>query len=93
VPEPAQRPGDRTNVQPPQMRQPAQQPQIRQVPQSQVARPTPHAFSPREGNFDPRVSGQRGQASRQAPQTRSAPQPRGQKSSAPAQRGGDRRNR
>jgi hypothetical protein len=93
VPEPPQRLENRPNFPQSQTRQPVQPPQSRQAPQSQVARPTPHAFSPREGNFDPRVSGQRGQASRQAPQTRSAPPPRGQKSSAPAQRGGDRRNR
>lgn len=92
VPGPAQRPENRPNVQQSQTRRPVQQPQSRQAPQSQVPRPTPHAFSPREGNFDPRASGQRGQASRQqAPQARPAPQPKAQHSSAPAQRGGERR--
>jgi len=92
VTERAQRPENRPNIQQPQTRQPIQQPQTRQAPQSHVARPTPHAFSPNEGNFDPRASRQRGQASRQqAPQTRPAPQPRAQKSPAPAQHGGERR--
>jgi len=91
-PVPAQRPENRPNVQQSQTHQPVQQPQSRQAPQSQVSRPTPHAFSPREGNFDPRASGQRGQASRQqAPQARPAPQPRAPNRPAPAQRGGERR--
>ena len=94
----AQTPANRANVQQPQTRQMIQQPQSRQAPQSQMTRPTPHAFSPNEGNFDPRASSQRGQASRQqAPQTRPAaqarpaPQPRAQTKPAPAQRGGEKR--
>lgn len=94
----AQTPANRANVQQPQTRQMIQQPQSRQAPQSQMTRPTPHAFSPNEGNFDPRASSQRGQASRQqAPQTRPAaqarptPQPRTQTKPAPAQRGGEKR--
>ena len=77
VPGPAQRPENRSNVQPSQTRQPVQPPQTRQTPQSHMARPTPHAFGPNEGNFDPHSSGQRGQVSRQqVPQARPAPQVR-----------------
>ena len=80
MPAPAQRVENRPNF---------QQPQGRQAPQSQMTRPTPHSFSPNEGNFDPRAASQRGQASRQqyAPQ-RSAPQPRAESRPAPAQHGG-----
>ena len=77
VPGPAQRPENRPNI---------VQPQTRRAPESHVARPTPHAFSPNEGNFDPGASRQRGQASRQQ-----APPPRAEKSRAPEQRGGERR--
>jgi hypothetical protein len=90
MPGPAQRVENRPSFQQPQTRQQNQQPQGRQAPQSQMTRPTPHTFSPNEGNFDPRAASQRGQASRQqsAPQ-RSAAQPRAQSSRpAPAQRGG-----
>jgi hypothetical protein len=81
----------RINPQQPQNRPPDRQPQGRQAPQSQMTRPTPHTFNPREGNFDPRAASQRGQASRQPPAQRSAPQPRAQSRPAPAPRGGDRR--
>lgn len=91
VPGPAQSPESRPNVPQSQTRRPVQPPQSRQAPQSQASRPTPRAFSPKEGNFDPRVSGQRGQTSRQAPQARPAPQPKAQRNSAPAQRGGERK--
>jgi hypothetical protein len=96
APGPAPRPESRPNVQPPQTRRPVPQPQGRQAspapvsrpaPQPQVSRPAPHAFSPQEGNFSPRASSQRGQASRQAPQARPAPQPRAQSRPAPPQRG------
>jgi hypothetical protein len=92
APGPGQYPESRPNVQQRQTRGPIQQPPSRQAPQSQVSRPTPHAFSPREGNFDPGASRQRGQASRQpASQARPAPQPRAQSRPTPAQRGGERR--
>jgi Protein of unknown function (DUF3300) len=92
VPGAGQRPENRPNVQQPQTRQPVQQPQSRQAPQSQVSRPTPHAFNPREGNFDPGASRQRGQASRQqASPARPAPQSRAPNRPAPAQRGGEKR--
>jgi hypothetical protein len=90
MPGPAQRLGDRPNSQPPQTRQQGQQYQGRQAPQSQMTRPTPHTFSPNEGNFDARAASQRGQASRQPPpQQRSVPQPRAQSRPAPAPRGGE----
>jgi hypothetical protein len=86
---PAQRYENRPSSQQPQARQQGQQYQGRQAPQSQMTRPTPHTFSPNEGNFDPRAASQRGQASRQQPaQQRSAPQSRAQSRPAPAPRGG-----
>lgn len=93
---PAQPQGNdnRSYAQQQQNRPQYQQQQSRQAPQSQMTRPEPHTFSPNEGNFNPYVSSQRGQASRQqsAPQRsapqRSAPQPRAQSGPAPAQRGG-----
>jgi hypothetical protein len=94
MPAQPQRNDNRPNPQQAQTRQQGQQPQGRQAPQSQMTRPTPHSFSPNEGNFDPRAASQRGQASRQqsAPQRsapqRSAPQPRAQSGPAPAQHGG-----
>jgi hypothetical protein len=89
MPGSAQRYENRPNSQQPQSQPQFQQSQGRQAPQSQMTRPTPHTFSPNEGNFDPRAASQRGQASRQeAPQQRSAPQPRAENRSAPAQRGG-----
>ena len=89
MPAPAQRPENRPNQQQPQTRQQGRQPQGRQVFQSQMTRPGPHAFSPSEGNFNPRAASERGQASRQPPaQQRSAPQPRAQSRPAPAPRGG-----
>ena len=89
-------PQNRQQNQSPQYRQQNQPPQARSAPQSQMTRPTPHVFNPREGNFDPRASSQRGQNSRQqAPQaqvpTRSAPPSREQSRPAPAPRGGERR--
>ncbi len=89
MPGSAQRAENRPVFQQQQTRQQSQQLPGRQAPQSQMTRPTPHTFSPNEGNFDPRAASQRGQASRQqsAPQ-RSAPQPRAQSRPAPAQRGG-----
>jgi hypothetical protein len=89
MPGQAQRSENRPNQQQPQTRQQGQQTQGRQAPQSQMTRPTPHTFSPNEGNFNPRAASQRGQASRQqsAPQ-RSTPQPRAQSRPAPAPRGG-----
>jgi hypothetical protein len=79
-------------TQQPQNRPQYQQPQGRQAPQSQMTRPTPHTFSPNEGNFDPRAASQRGQASRQPPAPqRSAPPPRAQSRPAPAPRGGERK--
>jgi hypothetical protein len=96
MPTPPQRTDNRQYQQQPQNRPQYQQPQYqqpgRQAPQSQMTRPTPHTFSPNEGNFDPRAASQRGQASRQPPPPqRSAPQPRAQSRPAPAPRGGDRR--
>src|SRR5580704_6320698 len=97
MPGPAQRMQNPPNTPQPQYRQQGQQAQGRQAPQSQMTRPTPHSFSPNEGNFDPRAASQRGQASRQPPapqraapppQQRSAPPPRAQNNPAPAQRGG-----
>jgi hypothetical protein len=89
APMPAQRSENRPNLQQPQTRQQDRQPQGRQAPQSQMTRPAPHAFSPSEGNFNPRAASQRGQASRQPPaQQRSAPQPRAQSRPAPAPHGG-----
>jgi hypothetical protein len=97
MPGPAQRMQNPPNTPQPQYRQQGQQAQGRQAPQSQMTRPTPHTFSPNEGNFDPRAASQRGQASRQQPapqraapppQQRSAPPPRAQNNPAPAQRGG-----
>jgi hypothetical protein len=58
----------------------AQQPQARQQNQPTQSRPAPHTFSPNEGRFDPRVTSQRGQSSRQQ-----APAPRAQGRPAPAQ--------
>jgi Protein of unknown function (DUF3300) len=89
-------PQNRQQNQPPQYRQQNQPPPARSAPQSQMTRPTPHVFNPREGNFDPRASSQRGQNSRQqAPQSRpaaqSAPPSRTQSRPAPAPRGGERR--
>ena len=73
---------------------PTPQPAARPAPQP-AARPAPHSFARNEGNFDPRQSSQRGQASRQqaAPPRaapRPAPQQRPQQQSrpAPAPRGG-----
>jgi hypothetical protein len=89
MPAQPQRNDNRSYPQQPQNRAQYQQQQGRQAPQSQMTRPEPHTFSPNEGNFNPYVSSQRGQASRQAPaQQRPAPQPREQARSAPAQRGG-----
>jgi hypothetical protein len=89
MPTPPQRTDNRQNQQQPQNRPQYQQPQVRQAPQSQMTRPTPHTFSPSEGNFNPRAASQRGQASRQQPaQQRSAPQPRAQSRPAPPPRGG-----
>jgi hypothetical protein len=89
MPAQAQRVENRPNQQQQQTRQQGQQPQVRQAPQSQMTRPTPHTFSPNEGNFNPRAASQRGQTSRQQPvQQRSAPQPRAQSRPAPAPRGG-----
>lgn len=89
MPTPPQRTDNRQNQQQPQNRPQNQQPQVRQAPQSQMTRPTPHTFSPSEGNFNPRAASQRGQASRQQPaQQRSAPQPRAQSRPAPPPRGG-----
>jgi hypothetical protein len=97
MPGPAQRMQNPPNTPQPQYRQQGQPAQGRQAPQSQMTRPTPHTFSPNEGNFDPRAASQRGQASRQQPapqraapppQQRSAPPPRAQNNPAPAQRGG-----
>jgi hypothetical protein len=73
-----------------------QQPQERPQQQyQQQARPAPHTFNRSENNFDPRVSSQRGQASRQqtyearpAQQSRPAPQPRADNHPAPQQHGG-----
>jgi hypothetical protein len=80
---PAPRPANRPSAPQPQARRPVPQPQIRQAPQPQV-RPAPHALSPKEGNFSPRISSQRGQASRQqAPQARPVPQPKAQPKPAP----------
>lgn len=87
-----QRNDNRSNPQQPQYRPQYQQQQGRQAPRSQMTRPAPHTFSPNEGNFNPRASSQRGQASRQAPaQQRSAPQPRTQSRPAPAPHGGGRK--
>jgi hypothetical protein len=71
MPGPAQRMDNRPTAQPPQVR-----------PQNQPtqSRPAPHTFSPNEGRFDPRVTSQRGQSSRQP-----APAPRAQSRPAPAQ--------
>jgi len=78
------------------VQQQQQHPQARPVPQP-AARPTPHSFARNEGNFDPRQSSQRGQASRQqaaqpraaAPRPAPQPQPRAQQSRpAPAPRNG-----
>ena len=100
MPGPAQRMQNPPNTPQPQYRQQGQPAQGRQAPQSQMTRPTPHTFSPNEGNFDPRAASQRGQASRQQPapqraapppQQRSAPPPRAQSNPAPAQRGGGRK--
>ncbi len=94
MPGPAQRMQNPPNQQPQQNRPQYQQPQGRQAPQSQMTRPAPHSYNPREGNFDPRATSQRGQASRQAPaQQRSAPQPRAQSRPAPPPRGGGERRK
>jgi hypothetical protein len=58
----------------------------------------PHTFNRNENNFDPRVTSQRGQSSRQEavrpqPAARPAPQPRAQERPAPAPRGGGERKR
>lgn len=87
---------------------PSQAPQPQPRPQPQPApgppaarpvpapRPAPHIYGSREGNYDPRASSQRGQASREkmnkpSPAPRPAPQPRAQSKPAPAPRGGERR--
>jgi hypothetical protein len=97
MPGPAQRMQNPPSTPQPQYRQQGQPAQGRQAPQSQMTRPTPHTFSPNEGNFDPRAASQRGQASRQQPapqraapppQQRAAPPPRAQSNPAPAQHGG-----
>ncbi len=58
----------------------------------------PHTFNRNENNFDPRVTSQRGQASRQqatrpTPPPRQASQPRAQSRPAPAPRGGGERRK
>ena len=90
MPGPAQRMDNRPNQQPQQNRPQYQQSQGGRGSQSQMTQPVPHSYNPREGNFDPRATSQRGQASRQqAPaQQRSAPQARAQSRPAPAPRGG-----
>ena len=94
LPGPAQRLDNRPNYQPPQTRQQGQQSQGRPAPQSQMTRPTPHTFNPNEGQFNPRASSQRGQASRQqAPQPRNSarPAPQSREQNKPAPHGGEKR--
>jgi hypothetical protein len=97
MPGPAQRMQNPPNTPQSQYRQQGQPAQGRQAPQSEMTRPTPHTFSPNEGNFDPHAASQRGQASRQPPaqqraapppQQRAAAPPRAQSNPAPAQHGG-----
>jgi hypothetical protein len=86
------RPGNREQTRPAQ--QTRQQPQARPEPQARPqpqARPEgPHGFGRSEGNFDPRQSGQRGQASRQQatrpapPAARPTPAPRAAPAARPA---------
>jgi hypothetical protein len=55
---------------------PLKQPPLRVVPRPvtpPAVRPTPHGFGRNEGNFDPKVSGQRGQSSRTQMSTPRAP--------------------
>lgn len=84
-PSSAQRPA----VQPGQSNRPQVQPnrpapQARPTPQP---RPTPHTFNSKENNFDPRVTSQRGQSSREQarPQARPTPQARPSQQARPAQ--------
>ena len=91
APTPAPRAESRPIAPQPAARRPPPQPPTRQAPPPPVYRPAPHAFSPNEGNFNPRASSQRGQASRQAPPARPAPQPRAQSRPAPPPRGGEKR--
>lgn len=93
-------PQPRPNVTEPRQANPPARPgntqQYRPAPQPAI-RPEPHTFNRSEGNFNPRVSSQRGQTSRAQvqqyrpapPPPRSNPQPRAQQSRpAPAPHGG-----
>jgi Protein of unknown function (DUF3300) len=91
APQPYQ-PAPQRAPQPPQPRQPAPQlyrpaPQPAVRPQAPPA-PPPHAFAPNEGTFNPRVTSQRGQASRKAASrpvpARPAPSRAGGRQAAPS---------
>jgi hypothetical protein len=94
---PAQQQQQRRAPQQPQRPTPQQQRPQQNLPQSRPApQPGPHTFGRNEGNFDPRTTSQRGQASRQqqpAPPKAapSRPTPQAQNHPAPPQGGGQRR--